>query len=340
MGVARRLLTLGAVVLHASACRGAHPVDDAVTRAAPQWPEPPELPRIRWRASVASPSDVGVRVSVVRRVWRALTGGHEPRLVQPFSVAVDSAGVMFVTDVGTRSVHVFDASRRRYESIEGSAATRFRAPTGVSTDDAGQLYVADAELGIVFALDARRRERWRAAGLARPTGVAWARGTRLVYVVETQGHRVRAYDAQGRTRLTFGERGEGPGQLNFPTHVVVATDGSLWITDALNFRVQHFTADGRFLNAFGRAGDHEGEFARPKGIAIDTEGHLYVVDGLYDVVNIFDSSGALLLTVGRAGRHAGEFWLASGVAIDRGDRIYVADAYNSRVQVLQYLPGQ
>ncbi|MHB8837715.1 MAG: 6-bladed beta-propeller [Gemmatimonadaceae bacterium] len=313
---------------------------EAVAAAEPPlvWPAAPAVPRIRHLADIASPTDIGVRQSWLRRIVSLFTGAGTPRLRQPHGVAVDSAGRVFVADVAARAVHVFDPTKGEYRVLTASGRHGFVAPVGVALDDAGSVYVSDPELGEVIVFDAAGRERRRIhEGLERPTGLAYDRRRDMLFVADTKAHRIAMFDSTGRWRGSFGRRGVGNGEFNFPTNVGIAPDGSVLVVDALNFRVQVFSPDGRYVRQFGQNGDAVGDLARPKGIAVDTEGHVYVVDGLYDVVNVFDAAGRLLLSFGGAGHGRGQFWLASGIAIDRDDRIYVADSFNNRVQVLQYL---
>lgn len=302
-----------------------------------QWPTAPDPPRIRYVGAFAKPSDIGVRRNVVRRVVDALTGRSEPRISQPFAVAVDTAGRIFVTDMRARGVHIFDIRRHAYEFLSRVERTGLRSPTGVASDGAGSIYIADSELGMVFAIDDNRRERWRLTGLQRPTGLALHPAESLLYVVETQGHRVHAVTTAGSAENSFGVRGDQPGEFNFPTNVTVGADGEVYITDSMNFRVQMFGSHGEFVAQFGRPGDAVGDLARPKGIGVDSEGHIYVVDGLYDVVNIYSRTGRILLSFGGAGHAAGQFWLAIGLTMDDKDHIYIADSFNGRIQVFEYL---
>lgn len=304
----------------------------------PSWPPQPDVARIRYLGSLAVPDDAGAGRSRFRRVLDALVGRAGRRVLQPYGVAVDSSGVVYVTDTRARGVHVFDARRRRYEFIERFGRTAFRSPMGVAVDRAGNLYITDSELGVVVSLDPARRLRWTSrAALRRPSGIAVHPGADLVYVVETQGHRVVVFDREGGEAFAFGRRGEAAGELNYPTNVAVSEDGEVYVTDSMNFRVQAFDTHGVALAHFGQPGDGVGDMTRPKGIGLDSEGHVYVVEGLFDVVNVYGRGGGVLLSFGGPGHRVGEFWLAAGLAVDRGDRVYVADSFNSRVQVFQYL---
>ncbi|MDH5233435.1 MAG: 6-bladed beta-propeller [Gemmatimonadota bacterium] len=326
--------TLGSCTSHPAGVR----FEPTLDHPSLSWPAPPGRARIRYLASISTPSDVGVRPSILRRLMNVFTGAVAPRVRQPYGIAVDSLGRIFVADVVAGGVHRFDPARGEYQFIIASERPAFRSPIGVAVGARGDLYVSDSELGvvIVFRPDGRERRRIR-AGLIRPTGLAFDAARGLLWVVDTQGHRLVAFDRDGVERRAFGHRGAGAGEFNFPTNVVVAPDGTLYVTDALNFRVQVFSPDGVFLRQFGRHGDAVGDLARPKGIALDSEGHVYVVEGLYDVVNLFDPEGRTLLSFGSAGRGPGEFWLATGIAIDRQDRVYVGDSHNGRIQVLQYV---
>lgn len=305
------------------------------------WPEQPNRARVRYLTSIATPSDVGARPSLVRRIINAVTGTASPRVRQPYGIAIDNAGRILVADVLAHGVHRFDPVTGSYDFLTVSGRNGLRSPIGVAVDVRGEIHVADSELGQVVVLRDDGRERRRVTtGITRPSGLAYDAKRDWMWVVDTQGHRIVAFGSDGVARDTIGRRGTGAGEFNFPTNAVVGPDGAIYVTDALNVRIQVFEPDGRFRRAFGRHGDAIGDLARPKGIALDSDGHVWVVEGLYDVVNIFTPEGEPLLSVGAAGSGPGEFWLATGIAIDRHDRIYVGDSHNGRVQVLQYMREQ
>jgi DNA-binding beta-propeller fold protein YncE len=193
--------------------------------------------------------------------------------------------------------------------------------------------------GVIFVADAGRSRVVRiekgdctelGEGLSRPTGLAVA-GDRL-FVVDPPAHAVVSFALGGGPELArFGTRGEGEGQLNFPTAITNRADGALLVVDALNFRVVTYSAAGKVLSTFGQGGDTPGDFGRPKGVTIDGHGRVYVSDAQYGVVLVFDAAGAWELAFGGSGREPKSLSLPAGLAVS-GTTLFVADAYHHRVE--------
>jgi sugar lactone lactonase YvrE len=257
---------------------------------------------------------------------------EEPRMRQPYGVAIGGDGTVYVADTYGRAIHVYDLKRPAYRSITVNGGSLIGVAVAGS-----RLFVTDSESGRLLALDLKGRVQWTLGprqGLARPTGLV-AAGDRL-YVVDTLGHRVVVVSFAGAITGSFGSRGSGDAQFNFPTNIASGGDGRLYVTDAMNFRVQIFDRDGRFLRAFGQLGDGSGDFDKPKGIAVDSAGRVFVVEGLNDVVQMFDDEGRLLLVFGGSGTRDGELYLPSGIAI-ANDVVYIADSANRRVAMFEYV---
>lgn len=298
---------------------------------------PPDNPRIRYVRSLRTPADAGIRAGRLRRMLAALAGASTPRIVRPSGVAVDG-GVTAIADAAAGVVHVLDAGAG-YRAIRKVGQRRLLAPTAVAV--AGEtLYITDstARLAVRVATDGRFLGHLGAPGeLSRPTGIAVDARRGRVYVTDTGSHQLVVYDPSGRRLRTVGERGRGPGQFNYPTHVAVGPDGEVAVSDALNFRVQIFTPALEFHHAIGAAGDGPGSFARPKGVAFDSDRHLYVADALFDNIQIFDAGGRLLLAFGSTGVGPGEFRMPTALCIDAHDRVLVADYLGARVAIFDYL---
>lgn len=296
------------------------------------WPEPPAAPRARLVGIVPDPRPRPASF------WRkalnvvvGLEGGRARRaLERPFGVAVAGDGELVVADPDLGAVVRLrmDGRARAIECREHA----WDAPMAVALAGDGALLVADAGAGAVVRVAPDGRCSDLGEGFERPTGVA-ASGDR-VFVVDPPRHEIVVLSPSGVAR--FGARGDGPGQLSFPTAIAVTHDGTLLVVDALNFRIARFAPDGRWLGSFGRRGEGTGELSRPKGIAVDPAGRVYVSDAQRDVILVFASDGAFLWELGAGGEDSGRLAHPAGLAVTTG-RLHVSDSHNHRIQVFELL---
>jgi sugar lactone lactonase YvrE len=321
----------------------ATPIPDMIPSLSLVWPSPPEKARIQYLYSISKPEDIGVSPSFFQKAVGFLAGKKTTiQMVRPHGTYFSRNEVLYVTDPGAQVVHIFDLRNRRYDQINKYGKKNLISPIGVAMDESGLLYISDSILKKVFVFGSKGepiREIGGEEQLSRPTGIAIHPSLKRLYVVETAGHAVRVFDLQGKFLFSFGQRGEGKGEFNFPTSLTIGEKGNIYVNDSLNYRIQYFDTDGKFISMFGKQGDGMGEFSNPKGIAVDTEGHIYVADAIFDSVQIFDKEGRLLLYFGESGQKPGDFWLPSSVFIGETNRIFVSDSYNQRVQVFKFLGG-
>lgn len=267
----------------------------------------------------------------------------EPVVLQrPQSGVVDQNGRILVTDVSRAAVFVFDPANGRLDVWEfAQGYRRFASPTGIALGPAGRVFVADSELRQIYILDAAGNGTLLVGSeqLARPNGLAWDESEGLLYVADTGAHQVKVFDMTGRLVRSIGQRGEAPGQFNFPTFVALARE-RLVVSDTMNARVQLLPlGEGGEVQIVGRRGTQFGELVRPKGVAVDSENNLYVIESYHDHLLIYDELARFLLPIGGAGKAAGNFYLPGGIWIDRGNRVFVADTFNGRIAVFQFLGG-
>ncbi len=308
------------------------------------WPLPPDPPVIEYLTSFSKPKDLGTKWGWFGKTFEFLLGESPvPHMLRPYAVATNGKGRVYVTDTGLQAVHIYDFPAKKYQQIFWIARgqSRLMSPVGVALDENGLIYISDSQLNRIFVYEPKKLKLVRVFGepgqFQRLTGIAYHPKTRRLYAVDTAANRITVFDPDGKITMTFGQRGDKDGELNFPTHITIDSEGLLDLTDSMNFRVQIFDADGRFQGKLGRLGNTLGSFSKPKGVAVDNEGHVYVVDGIYDTIQIFDRKGALLMNFGQTGEKEGDFWLPAGIAIDNRNRIFAADTYNKRVEVFQFL---
>jgi DNA-binding beta-propeller fold protein YncE len=282
-------------------------------------------------------------LDVLARLLEFIKGEAPPNeIYRPQAGAIDGEGRILVADRGTATVLVFDekaATLELWQQADGSR--KFVSPVGVAIGADGIVYVADSELGLVARLD-RQGNSIGPIGkghLTRPTGIAYDAKTRRIYVADTGDHQIKLFDTEGGLLDAWGERGEGPGEFNFPTYVSISGE-KLYVADTMNARVQVLsTQTGKHLATVGKLGMYVGNMVRPKGVAVDSEGNIYVVESYYDHLLVYNSKGEYLMAIGGVGTEPGKFHLPSGVWVDSHNRVFVADTLNSRVSVFQFLGG-
>lgn len=303
------------------------------------WPLPPEKPRVRHLKTIITPHDLGVKKGFFARLWEFIAGEDTvDRIQSPHGVVADGEGKLYIADWGAGLIHYFNLEKKKYDSFFKTALGPFASPIGLALDGEGRLYVSDSAKRRVFQFSGTKNKLVIGDdSLVRPTGIAINKKEKLLYVVDTGGHRVDVFDLAGRKLFSFGSKGPGKGEFNFPTHIAIDAAGDVYVMDSLNFRVQIFAKDGAFLSLFGSNGTSIHDFIKPKGIAVDSDGHIWVSDSLRDSIQVFDREGKLLLIFGKTGVEAGQFNIPAGLFIDSKDRLYVADSYNYRVQMFQYL---
>lgn len=80
-----------------------------------------------------------------------------------------------------------------------------------------------------------------------------------IYVADTKEVCVKVFDKSGKHIRTFGKKGQGPGEIQFPTRLHLFAGKEIMIYDSSNNRLSYYSLDGRCLREIS-AGKHR--FAR------------------------------------------------------------------------------
>jgi DNA-binding beta-propeller fold protein YncE len=338
---------LGACATNQTPARLHYGLADAPEGQRIMWPAEPDPPRYQFAGQLTG-EDNFVRedntsgiVSFLSWVVGLFEEERPNVLQRPQAVTGDGAGRIFVTDVSRAAVVVFDEPAGELKIWEYARGMRpFVAPVGIALAADGGVWVADAELAVIAHLDRNGTplEPIGAGMLQRPTGLARDPATGELYVADTYAHEIKVLSEDGKLLRTIGERGEAPGEFNFPTHLAIA-QGKLYVTDTMNNRVQILPLAGGDARVVGQRGLYYGNLVRPKGVAVDSDRNIYIVESYYDNLLIFNEAGEFLMPIGGVGKTTGKFYLPSGVWVDRFDRVFVADTFNGRITVFQYLGG-
>lgn len=303
----------------------------------PVWPPPPDEPRLKWVAMYHDEYDVGAVkkskfLDVISGVGRSVAF-----ISRPVSVAADKDGKIFVGDFH-QGIFVIDPANKVLQRL--ATGVNFKQLTGILADD-HFLYVADSARAQILILDKEGQYIsgiGRKGEMLRPTHMALSPDKKTMWVVDNEKHQVLGFDMMTKTLTkVIGKRGGEPGEFNYPVGIATLSNGDLVVGDFGNFRIQILNTNGKPLKWFGTPGDVSGSFFRLKGIAVDSEDHIYAADGAFANIQVFDRTGQLLTYIGENGPRKGQFSMPVGICF-QGNMLYVADQFNSRVQVIQYLP--
>jgi sugar lactone lactonase YvrE len=245
--------------------------------------------------------------------------GSAARFSDPTSVAVDTAGNVFVADRNNYTIRKITSAgvvttlaglAGNVGSADGTgSAARFNNPYGVAVDTSGNVFVADSanntirkvtSAGVVTTI----------AGLAGSSGSADGTGSAA--------------------------------RFNFPTRASIDTEGNLYVADQFSNTIRKVTSAGVVTTLAGLAGssgstDGTGSAARfnlPAGIAVDTAGNLFVADSDNNTIRKVTSAGVVTTLAGLAGSLGSingigsfaRFRTPTGIAVDTSGNVFVADS--------------
>lgn len=166
-----------------------------------------------------------------------------------------------------------------------------------------------------------------------PRGIAVS-NDQLLFVADSENHRISVFSADGSFVRAFGSSGDG--QLRDPFGLCLErSSGFLFVADYSNNRICVFEGDGTFVKAIDKACGSAAEFDEPTGVCCDSNGSLFVGDANNCRVKAFDwLNGQFLFEFGSRGCGDGEFggnWIHP--TCDKFGRLVVSDYANHRVSL-------
>jgi fibronectin type 3 domain-containing protein len=266
-----------------------------------------------FQALEAEQNKIELEPVTLTKLFEITQAGSYGDMNQPADVFVNSKGDIYVTDALNNCVHCF-GGEGKYKFSFGEEMNRsdaddpppgtFQVPFTLFIDKQDQVYVSDIDARDiqVFTADGKfvrriRVETGEGMEKFKAAGMHVLDDGRIV-CTDTGNHRFLIIDNDGNILLSKGERGDEPGQFNFPDELVVTADNTVCIVDIINCRVQEFDLEGNFVRQFGEVGQTAGTFARPKAISIDENGRLWVADAMSNMIQSFTVEGAVKSALG------------------------------------------
>jgi DNA-binding beta-propeller fold protein YncE len=258
------------------------------------------------------------------------------RFNEPYGIAVDNAGSIYVADRHNHCVRRIDGSSGIITAFAGNSASGFGGDDGPAAR----------------------------AGMVEPNGLAFDPAQTRLYIADVADHRVRIVDLASGVIWTFAGTGEpehsgdgGPATaagIYGARAVKVAADGTVYILERQGSTLR--AVDPRSGNITTIAGTGErgygGDngpalsaiFDAPKELAIDREGNLLIVDTENHAIRRMDLRTGTVATIAGNGRQGGDgdggparaagLDRPHGAAVAADGSIYIGDTNNHRIRKL------
>ena len=252
--------------------------------------------------------------------------GSAAQFRDPYGVAVDRAGTVYVSDLANNTI-------------------RQITPAGVVTTLAG---TANSTGGTNDGTGS-------AASFGNPAGLAVDTNGN-VYVAEYATHTIRKIAPGGIVTTLAGQPGVGgyangtgkAAQFLNPLGVAVDAAGNVYVADTLNSLIRKITPEGTVSTLAGVAdttGAKDGPagsalFFYPQGVAVDGAGNVYVADTGNATIRKITPHGVVSTLAGTAQNAdagdglgaAAQFSSPFTIAVDTNGILYVADTENSTIR--------
>jgi len=254
-------------------------------------------------------------------------------LYLPQSVAIDSAGNIYIVDAHNNRIRKVTASTgiittvagngtEGYSGDGGPATSAEISPSGgVAVDVVGNIYFADTQ---------------RIRKVAVSTG----------YISTVAGSGIQGYSGDGGSATSA--------EMNWPWGVAVDAAGNTYFGDMFNNCIRKVTASTGIISTVAGTGNAgfsgDGGLATsaklyyPYGVAVDAAGNIYIADEANDRIRKVTASTGDISTVAGTGKtgYSGDGYLATSaelywphsVAVDSASNLYIADEDNNRIRAV------
>ena len=252
---------------------------------------------------------------------------HSPEGGLYYAIAVNSKGLLAVTDVRNRCVHLLTSNGTLVRSIRKGELSD--GLFGVSFDLKGNVWVADYHNNTVAKLSQDGRLLSESDCSNHPRGVSVS-ANGLIYICDEGNRRITVHNEKSKFLFAFVSRRSGPGCFDRPCDIAFGSDGFMYVVDRGNECVIVLSNRGTFKRQF------KPKYS-PLHITSTTDDNLLITSYSSHTIMVYTLEGELIHQFGAQGSDPGRFILPYGICVDDNELVYVVDRGNKRVQVFELL---
>ena len=183
-------------------------------------------------------------------------GSEDGQFIWPTSIAIDSDGLIYVTDEYLNRISIFDQKCQFIKKWDSSNDQNIE--------------------------------------LTKPAGIA-IDSEKFVWIVDNQESNIKRFTPNGQCVLKFGNLGGGPGEFQMPWGIAVSDADDVYVADWGNNRIQRFTSQGEFIGEYGNNSDVSSDnLSKPSDVSVDSQGYMYVTDWGNHRLQVLSSDGELI----------------------------------------------
>ena len=259
-------------------------------------------------------------------------------LQSPYRIAVNSKGLIAVTDCGGHCILTFDKEGKylRKFGSKGGNAGQLNRPAGVTYLNDDHILVADQFNHRIQQFNVHTGNSVKAFGkygtgegeLRNPLGVCMD-GERRVAVADYYNNRIQVFTTDGEPVFKFGESGSH--KLSGPTGCIFHQNMFI-VCDLINNCLKFFDRSGTFLRQIGEKGKGDGQLNWPCGLCVEKCGdhhNILVCDAVNNRIVQFSVEGSF------GGKTVTQLLSPCGIATTPDGGILVLDDDAKKVYVLK-----
>ena len=233
-------------------------------------------------------------------------------LQSPESVAVDSAGNVYIANTNSNSILEWNATTQQVTPLVSSA---LNSPSGVAVDSPGNVYIADKKDNAIKKWNVATGQLTLlvASGLSGPSGVA-VDSPGNVYFSDTGHNQIKEWVAATQKPATL------VSGLSAPKGVAVDAQGNVYFADSKNNAIKEWSAAGGVLTLVSGLN-------APSGVAVDGDGNVYIADTGNKAIKQWNPVSNKITVLVSSGLKS-----PGGVAVDSQANVYIADTGDNAVK--------